>query len=54
VPVDREIVVSGWQEDQKGRNRFRVGEIHDNQGNLLARGRGRFVVLGQPVAVPVT
>jgi uncharacterized protein (TIGR00369 family) len=54
VPVDREIVVSGWQEDQKGRNRFRVGEIHDNQGNLLARGRGRFVVLGQPVAAPVT
>jgi uncharacterized protein (TIGR00369 family) len=53
VPVDREIVVSGWQEDQKGRNRFRIGEIHDTQGNLLARGRGRFVVLGQPVASPV-
>ena len=50
VPVDAEIVVSGWQEDEKGRNRFRVGEIHDTQGNLLARGRGRFVVVGQPVA----
>jgi len=50
VPVDAEIVVSSWQEDEKGRNRFRVGEIHDAQGMLLARGRGRFVVVGQPVA----
>ena len=53
VPVDAEIVVSGWQEEEKGRNRFRVGEIHDAQGNLLARGRGRFVVVGQPVAAKV-
>lgn len=51
VPVDAQIVVSGWQEDEKGRNRFRVAEIHDAQGNLLARGRGRFVVVGQPIAV---
>jgi len=49
VPVDAEIVVSGWQEDEKGRNRLRIGEIHDAQGNLLARGRGRFVVVGQPL-----
>jgi uncharacterized protein (TIGR00369 family) len=50
VPTDAEIVVSGWQENEKGRNRFRIGEIHDAHGNLLARGRGRFVVVGQPVA----
>jgi len=50
VPTGAEIVVSGWQEEEKGRNRFRVGEIHDAKGNLLARGRGRFVVVGQPVA----
>ena len=50
VPVDGEITVSGWQENEKGRNRFRVGEIYDAQGTLLARGRGRFVVVGQPVA----
>lgn len=54
VPVDAEIVVSGWQESEKGRNRFRIGEIHDVQGNLLARGRGRFVVLGPPAAAPTT
>ena len=51
VPVDSEIVVTGWQEEEKGRNRFRIGEIHDAQGNLLARGRGRFVVVGLPMAV---
>jgi len=49
VRTDAEIVVSGWQEGEKGRNRFRIGEIHDVQGNLLARGRGRFVVIEQPV-----
>jgi len=53
VPVDAEIVVSGWQEEEKARNRFRVGEIHDANGNLLARGRGRSVVVGQPLKVQV-
>jgi len=52
VPVDAEIVVSGWQEEEKGRNRFRIGEIRDSHGTLLARGRGRFVVVGQPVVAP--
>ena len=45
VPVDREIRVEGWQEDEKGRSRFRVAEIRDAEGNLLARGRGRFVTV---------
>ena len=47
VPVDQEIVVEGWQEEEKGRNRFRVGEIRDAAGNLLARGTARFVTIGQ-------
>jgi uncharacterized protein (TIGR00369 family) len=47
VPVDQTIVVEGWQEEEKGRNRFRVAEIYDAQGNLLARGKGRFVVVSQ-------
>ena len=45
VPVDKEIVVQGWQTHEEGRNRFRAAEIHDTQGNLLARGKGRFVVV---------
>ncbi len=45
VPVDQEIAVEGWQEEEKGRNRFRAAEIRDAQGNVLARGKGRFVVV---------
>ncbi len=45
VPVDKPIVVEGWQEEAKGRNRFRVAEIRDAHGNLLARGQGRFVIV---------
>jgi len=45
VAVHQPIVVEGWQEEEKGRNRFRVAEIRDEQGNLLARGKGRFVVV---------
>ena len=48
VTLHDEIVVEGWQEGETGRNRFRVGEIRDAAGNLLARGRGRFVVVGVP------
>jgi uncharacterized protein (TIGR00369 family) len=47
VPIDKPIFVEGWQEEMKGRNRFRVAEIHDQQGNLLARGKGRFVIVQQ-------
>jgi acyl-coenzyme A thioesterase PaaI-like protein len=46
VPLNEEIVVEGWQEGEKGRNRFRAGEIRDSSGNLLARGTARFVVVG--------
>jgi uncharacterized protein (TIGR00369 family) len=45
VPIGKPIVVEGWQEEEKGRNRFRVAEIRDQQGNLLARGTGRFVLV---------
>jgi uncharacterized protein (TIGR00369 family) len=45
VPVDREILVEGWQVEVKGRNRFRAAEIRSVDGDLLARGKGRFVVV---------
>jgi uncharacterized protein (TIGR00369 family) len=47
VHIEQPIVVEGWQEEEKGRNRFRVAEIRDHQGNLLARGKARFVVVNQ-------
>ena len=47
VKVDQEIVVEGFETDQKGRNLFLAGEIRNRAGDVLARGRGRFVVIGQ-------
>ena len=47
VKVDEEIVVEGFETDQKGRNLFHVGEIRNSAGEVLARGTGRFVVIGQ-------
>lgn len=46
VSVTEEIVVEGWETEHKGRNLFHAGEIRTNGGVLLARGRGRFVIVG--------
>lgn len=45
VRIAEEIVVEGWQKERKGRNLFHEGEIRNLAGNVLARGRGRFVVI---------
>jgi len=45
VPVNEEIVVEGWQDGAKGRNMYHCGEIRNAAGGVLARGRGRFVVI---------
>jgi uncharacterized protein (TIGR00369 family) len=47
VKVDEEIVVEGYETEVKGRNLFLVGEIRNNVGVVLAKGTGRFVVIGQ-------
>jgi uncharacterized protein (TIGR00369 family) len=47
VSVTQEIVVEGHEAEQNGRNLFLVGEIRNAEGLVLARGRGRFVILGQ-------
>lgn len=47
VSVEQKIVVEGRELDQKGRNLFMVGEIRNESGEVLARGRGRFVVMSQ-------
>jgi uncharacterized protein (TIGR00369 family) len=47
VSVQDEIVVEGWEEgEQKGRNLFHAGEIRNSAGDVLARGKARFVVIG--------
>ena len=45
VAVDKEIVVEGRETEMNGRNLFMSGEIRNISGDVLARGRGRFVVI---------
>jgi uncharacterized protein (TIGR00369 family) len=47
VKVDREIVLEGYETDYKGRNLFLAGEIRNGTGEVLARGRGRFVIISE-------
>jgi uncharacterized protein (TIGR00369 family) len=45
VRVEKEITVEASEAEQNGRNLFLVGEIRDEAGEVLARSRGRFVVI---------
>jgi uncharacterized protein (TIGR00369 family) len=45
VPVDAELQVEGFEVRREGRQLYHEGEIRDAAGVLLARGRGRFVVV---------
>jgi len=45
VPVDVDLVIEGYEAEMTGRNLFMVGEIRDVSGKVLARGKGRFVIL---------
>lgn len=47
VRVDADLVVEGYEAGMEGRNLNLAGEIRDAAGKLLARSRGRFVILGQ-------
>jgi uncharacterized protein (TIGR00369 family) len=47
VSVVEEIVVEGWETEQKGRSLFHAGEIRNLAGEVLARGKGRFVIIGE-------
>jgi uncharacterized protein (TIGR00369 family) len=46
VVVEEQIVVEGWETEKKGRNLFHAGEIRNSAGAVLARGRARFVIIG--------
>jgi uncharacterized protein (TIGR00369 family) len=45
VPVDEDLVVEGYELEMKGRNLFLAGDIRDFSGKVLARGKGRFVII---------
>jgi uncharacterized protein (TIGR00369 family) len=45
VRVDEELRVEGFATRRDGRDLYQEGEIRDAAGVLLARGRGRFVII---------
>lgn len=45
VPVDADLVVEGYEVEMTGRNLFLAGDIRDVSGKVLARGKGRFVIV---------
>ena len=45
VSVDAPLVIEAYEVEKTGRNLHFVGEIRNRAGDLLARGRGRFVVI---------
>jgi uncharacterized protein (TIGR00369 family) len=45
VRVDEELRVEGFSTRRDGRELYHEGEIHNAAGVLLARGRGRFVII---------
>jgi uncharacterized protein (TIGR00369 family) len=47
VSVEKEIIVEGRETELKGRNLFMVGEIRSAEGEILAKGKGRFVVISR-------
>lgn len=47
VPVDADLEMEGKEIEMNGRNIHIAGEIRNQDGQVLARARGRFVVLGQ-------
>jgi uncharacterized protein (TIGR00369 family) len=45
VLVDADLLVEGYEVEMKGRNLFLAAEIRDVSGRVLARGKGRFVIV---------
>ncbi len=47
VPVDADLEIEGKEIEMNGRNIHIAGEIRNQTGQVLARARGRFVIVGQ-------
>jgi uncharacterized protein (TIGR00369 family) len=45
IRTDQEIIVEAFQTKREGRQMYHHGEIRNPEGAVLARGRGRFVVI---------
>lgn len=47
VPIGSKVILEARRTRQEGRNYWREGTISDEQGQLLARARARFVKIGE-------
>lgn len=45
APPDKELIVDGWTESDSGRIWEAAGEVRDDEGNVYARGKGRYFPL---------
>jgi uncharacterized protein (TIGR00369 family) len=45
IRTDQEIIVEAFQTKREGRQMYHHGEIRNAEGVVLARGRGRFVII---------
>ena len=45
VSVDEDLMIEAYEVEKSGRNLHHVGEIRNQSGQVLARGRGRFVII---------
>ena len=50
VPVRKKITIEAHPVEDNGRNYWRECTIHDEHGNLLASGKGRFVKVADRIA----
>ncbi len=47
VPIGEDIIVEAEEVSREGRNLMHRGEIRNGAGKVLARGKGRFVAIGE-------
>lgn len=45
VPIEQEVLLEAWPVENKGRSLYNLGEIREASGAVLARGKGRFVII---------
>ncbi len=52
VPLGRKIIVEGWKQRSRGRHYINRAEIRDENGTVLARGRGWFIAIDPAAMFP--
>ena len=52
VPLGRKIIIEGWKLRSRGRHYINRAEIRDQNGMVLARGRGWFIAINPAAMFP--